>query len=74
LLHLNEEFHLNILFIYVTTPILLMIFSLRGNTHGKQYFNKNWHKETHINIMNTPNYENFQMYSNVSLQSFTLRT
>jgi hypothetical protein len=49
LLLINEVFHSNILFIYVITPILVFILSLRRETHCRQNFNNNWHKKTHNN-------------------------
>jgi hypothetical protein len=35
MLHINEVFHSNILYLYVLTPILVIIFSLRNETHGR---------------------------------------
>jgi hypothetical protein len=55
MLPINEESYLNIIFIYVTTPILVRIFSLRSETHGKQHFNNKYHKQTHNNKKNTSN-------------------
>jgi adenine specific DNA methylase Mod len=73
MLHIYEVFHSNILFIYVLTSILVIIFSLRSETHDRQYFNNNWHKGTHNKIKKTSTLmRNSILYSNISLQSLSL--
>jgi hypothetical protein len=74
LLDINEEFHLNIIFIYVTTPIFVMIFSLRSKTHGKLHsITISFNNFIILKRILQTEWE-FQFYSNVTLQSITLGT